>query len=171
MSIVRATFDVINKTWGLTEVTPAVTWIDLQFNWISSSEETTISNFKFGYKLTNGDTTIVEGIYPTVGILESAKNTPLINNRIVLSSNTEFTLDVWAEYESVRTDTQLAFSTPIPRKPYESWAWIDNKWTPPIPMPEIGPPDEIGRFDTYVWSEKQQKWFLMTPPLTQYDDI
>jgi hypothetical protein len=106
-----------------------------------------------------------------VGILESAKNTLLINSRIVLSSNTEFTLDVWAEYESVRTDTQFVFSTPIPRKPYESWAWIDNKWTPPIPMPEIGPPDEIGRFDTYVWSEKQQKWFLMTPPLTQYDDI
>jgi hypothetical protein len=38
-------------------------------------------------------------------------------------------------------------------------------------MPEIGPPDENGAFDAYVWSEKQQKWFLMTPPLTQYDDI
>lgn len=171
MSIVRATFDVINKTWSLTEVSPAVTWIDLQFNWISSSGETTISNFKFGYKLTNGDTAIVEGIYPTVGNLESAKTTPLINSRIVLLSNTEFTLAVWAEYESVRTDTQLVFSTPTPPKPYESWTWSGEAWVPPVPMPEIGPPDETGRFDTYVWSEKQQKWFLMTPPLTQYDDI
>jgi hypothetical protein len=171
MSIVRATFDIINKTWSLTEVSPAVNYIDLQFTWTSSSEETTISNFKFGYKLTNGDTTIVEEIYPTVGILESAKTTPLINNRIVVSSNTEFILDVWAEYESVRTDDQLLFLTPRPPKPYESWSWNGSEWIAPIPMPEIGPPDENGSSDAYVWSEKQQKWFLMTPPLYQYDDI
>jgi hypothetical protein len=171
MSIVRATFDIINKTWSLTEVSPAVNYIDLQFNWISNSEETSINNFKFGYILTDGNTTITEGIYPTVGNLEFAKNTPLITNRILMSSNTEFLLDVWSEYESVRIDARLVFSTPRPLKPYESWTWNGETWVAPIPMPEIGPQKADGSWDSYVWSEKQQKWFLMTPPLHQYDDI
>ena len=171
MSIVRATFDLINKTWSLTEVSPAVNYIDLQLNFTPNTDETAIRHCKFGYKLINNDITIVEGIYPTVGNLESAKTTPLINNRIVVPSNTEFLLDVWAEYESVRTDSRLVFSTPISPKPYESWTWNGETWVPPIPMPEIGTQKADGSWDSYVWSEKQQKWFLMTPPLTQYDDI
>jgi hypothetical protein len=166
MSIVKATFDTINTTWSLSESSPNSNYIDLQINFISGAEITVFNNLRFGYSILNGNAVIKHEIFPLAGTIESVKSTPVINERILVQPDIEYTLDVWAEDAGTRTGSSFTFSTPVPTQPFPSWTWNGTEWTAPIATPTDGPADAA-----YKWSEKQQKWFLLVPPLHSFDDI
>jgi hypothetical protein len=166
MSIIKATFETNTTTWSLSEVSPNANYIDLQINFVSDAEITVFNNLRFGYSLLKGEDVVKQEVFPIGGTIESARSTPVISERILVQSATEYTLDVWAENEGVRTDSIFTFSTPVPDQPFPSWTWNGTEWTAPIAIPTNGPADA-----SYKWSEKQQKWFLLVPPLHAFDDI
>lgn len=72
-----------------------------------------------------------------------------------LFPNTEYTINVSAEYNGKIVDFSLQFKTIFPPKPYQSWVWDDSvwEWKPPISYPEDG-------LD-YEWNEVDQEWSLI----------
>lgn len=53
--------------------------------------------------------------------------------------------------ESGQTFTRTtSFTTPRPKKPYESWLWNGNEWQPPVKLP-------IDDYD-YYWDESLLQW-------------
>jgi len=166
MSIVRATFETNNTVWSLSEVSPNANYIDLQINFISGDEITAFNNLRFGYSLLKNNDVVKQDMFPIAGTIEFARSAPLIVERIAVQPDVEYTLAVWAENAGVRTNSTFTFSTPIPSKPFPSWTWDGTEWIAPIAIPTDGPADAA-----YKWSEKQQKWFLLVPPLHNFDDI
>jgi hypothetical protein len=166
MSIVKATFETTTTTWSLSEVLPNANYIDLQINFISDAEITVFNNLRFGYSLLKDTDVVKQETFPVGGTIESARATPVINERILVQPDIKYTLDVWAENAGIRTNSSFTFSTPIPDQPFSSWTWNGTEWTAPIAIPTNGPDNA-----SYKWSEKQQKWFLLVPPLHNFDDI
>lgn len=166
MSTIKATFDTDTKQWNLSKAFMTVNYIDLQLNLNFLVEETAINNLRVGYRLTKNDEIASQGFYPPAGAISAAKTTPLINERILIVPNSDYTLIVWAENFGEKIDATFNFVTPMPAQPFPSWTWNNNQWNPPVPMPTDGPEDAA-----YKWSEKQQKWFLLVPPLHDFDDI
>lgn len=41
-----------------------------------------------------------------------------------------------------------------PHKPYASWIWVNNNWTPPILPPEYNSENP----KNYIWNEDSQSW-------------
>jgi hypothetical protein len=170
MSVIKTTYNITSNQWTQSAVLLPNPYVELQFN-VVDAKNTELNSLNFGYVFSLDEVTLQESRFPTAGIIETLKSTSIINERTIVDLNKTYKLYVWAENEGNRAEKTFEIKTPIPVQPFASWSWNSNEWVPPVPMPEIGPPDENGAFDAYVWSEKQQKWFLMTPPLTQYDDI
>lgn len=165
MSIIKTTFNIVNNSWSQIEQNFDDTHLDLQFNAVGS-ETVSVQNLQFGYSFTKDDTVLTAGNFPTVGALEFIRDTNYINDRINIIRGTTYTLNVWAENFGDRVSQTFEIITPIPSQPFESWTLHNNVWVPPIPIPTDGPPDAL-----YKWSEKQKKWFLLVPPLSDFDDI
>jgi hypothetical protein len=165
MSIIKTTFDIINNSWSKIEQNFDDTHLDLQFNAVGI-DGVNVQNLHFGYSFTKDGNILTEGNFPTVGALDFIRETNYINDRINITRGSTYNLYVWAENFGDRVDQTFEIITPIPSQPFESWTFNGNVWTAPIPMPTDGPADAV-----YKWSEKQKKWFLMIPPLTDFDDI
>jgi hypothetical protein len=166
MSTIKATFDIDTREWSLSKAFITADYIDLQINLNFLVEETAFNNLRVGYRLTRDTEMVSQGVYPHAGAITTAKTTPLINERILVASNAGYTLLVWAENFGERIDSTFNFITPMPAQPFPSWTWDNNQWNAPTPMPTDGPADAA-----YKWSEKQQQWFLLVPPLHDFDDI
>ena len=165
MSVIQTTFSVTEKAWTQSEVAPTNVYTDLQFN-VADGDVAEINHLNFGYTFSLNGETISEGRFPPAGTIETVKTTNVISDRINVLPNTTYQLYVWAENASDRSEKTFEITTPPPDRPYASWVWDGTTWVPPVPMPTDGPEDAA-----YKWSEKQQKWFLLVPPLTQFDDI
>jgi hypothetical protein len=166
MSTIKTTFNVIDKSWSQVEEFMNDSHIDLQFNAIGGMDQNNIDNLSFGYKFSQSGEIITQGNFPTVGTLEFIKETPFTNNIVGISRNSTYQLYVWAENFGDRIDNTFEIQVPPPLQPYPSWSWNGTEWVSPVPMPTDGPVDAA-----YKWSEKQSKWFLLVPPLTDFDDI
>lgn len=49
----------------------------------------------------------------------------------------------------------------IPVKPYPSWIFIDNAWTSPVSLPDVG---DTPPFKSYSWNEETTSWDEIASP-------
>jgi hypothetical protein len=166
MSIVQATLELDKKKWTVENAAaPGKQSIALQVN-VADAETASINHFSFGYTLTLNDSVVAQCKFPEVGTIISIAPTNLISETILVTPNTTYSLYLWAENGGDRTEKTFELRTPIPPQPHLSWTWNGNAWVSPVPLPTNGP-----KGAAYKWSEAQQKWILLVPPLSQYDNI
>jgi hypothetical protein len=151
MNIIKATYNVVDKTWAIVDndLEPGDT--ELHFSFVSDEEMTKFNGLAFGFQLVRNDLAIQTGRYPSAGVrYEQADSTPLVAVRLNVVAAADFKLEVWVQHGDDQVDGEFEFTTPNSQPPFPSWNWADDKWNPPIPRP-----DEL---KPWAWNEETQGW-------------
>lgn len=166
MSTLQITLNLTGKSWKIkNNIDQDAMSMSLQIN-VSDAETANINHLNFGYKLFLEESEISQDRFPPTGTVNYIRSSNIIDEVIHVSANTNYKLYLWAENAADRIEQTFDVRTPPPSQPYPSWSWSGSEWVAPIPLPLDGPENAA-----YKWSEKQQKWILLVPPLGQYDDI
>ena len=164
--IIQATLDLTNNKWKLPTTT--INGGDnmlLQLN-VLDTTPSSINHLQFGFVLSLNDEIIETDTFPQGGVVKFLGTGNIISNSVPVSSNTTYSLNLWAQNGLDRIEKTANIKVSRPVQPYVSWTWNGSDWAAPVPEPTNGPKDAA-----YIWSERQQQWFLLVPPLSQFDDI
>ena len=145
--------DNIKTGWQVEFENLAATWADLHIGFTEGAPVVEFKNLKFGYTLSQDNKTLKTSQFPPPNIRYIRTDQEyLVIERLRLETETEYTLNLWAENAGERLETETTFTTPRPRRPYYSWTWDsgDKKWVAPIPYPQDG--------ERYMWNEENQAW-------------
>lgn len=165
-NIIQATLNLTNSKWRLPTTT--INGGDnmlLQLN-VLDTTPSSINHLQFGFVLSLNDEIIETDTFPQAGVVKFLGTGNIISNSVPVSSNTTYSLNLWAQNGLDRIEKTANIKVSRPVQPYVSWTWNGSDWAAPVPEPTNGPKDAA-----YIWSERQQQWFLMVPPLSQFDDI
>jgi hypothetical protein len=163
---IKITFDLAKKECKLdTNIEPGDESTQIQVA-VEGASGVEINHLKFGYNLLLNDSAVSSVTFPEVGKIDTVKEGTVLYENVHIEPNTTYSLQAWSENGGERIDNEFTVTTPIPPQPYPSWTWNGSEWVSPVPVPTDGPADA-----SYKWSEKQQKWFHLVPPLHHYDDI
>lgn len=166
MSTIQITFNLTKKTCKIDKrLESGDTSLIVQVN-VEDANTAEVNHLSLGYAFSDNNGMISSRKFPEVGRIDAISTNNIIVETIIVEPNKTYKLYAWYENAGIRTEKDIDIKTPIPLQPYQSWTWNGTAWIPPVPMPTNGPKDA-----SYKWSEKQQKWFHLVPPLHQFDDI
>lgn len=163
---IHATLNLTNSTCNVNNnISAGETSTEIQVS-LEGLENIKINHLRFGYDFSINDSIISSITFPPVGKIDTVSNSTVIYETVAIESNSNYSMVLWAENGGIKFDKEFTITTPLPLQPHPSWTWNGTEWVAPVPVPTNGPADA-----SYKWSEKQQKWFLLVPPLSQFDDI
>jgi len=164
--IIQATLDLTNNKWKLpTTTVNGSDSVVIQLN-VLDTTPSKINHLQFGFVLSLNNEIIETVTFPTAGTVKFVGTGNIISDSVMVSYNTAYSLELWAQNGLDRIEKTANIKVSRPVQPYVSWTWNGSDWAAPVPEPTNGPKDAA-----YIWSERQQQWFLMVPPLSQFDDI
>lgn len=166
MSIIQATLDLTNKKWIVeNEAVPGEPYVILQTR-VLDVDNSTVNSLIFGYSFSLDGSVITTQKFPLAGKIDVITPNNLVSETVNVKHSTTYVLELWAENNGMRVEEKFDIAIPPMPQPFSSWTWNGMEWVSPVPLPTDGPENA-----SYKWSEKQQKWFLLVPPLSDFDDI
>ena len=155
-SAIKIVYNITQQTWNFLENDlAAVDGTTLEFSFVSKDEITQFTDLKFGMTLYHNDEVIVNEDYPKGDtVYECADSNRLIDVRVNLLIEENYTLKVWGSNAGIRSESQHKFTSPRTPQLFPSWLWQDKTCVPPIPAPE----------GQHVrWRESTQSWVPVLP--------
>jgi len=147
MSNIYAQNNLKTNTWDINLQNLDSNYVDLHIGFSDQFSTIQFTNLQFGYELKQEDNIKQYEIYPSPGGKYIRTDQPyLITKRINFSPDNTYTLYLWCENNSIRSETNFEFTTPKPLQPFSSWTWDGIKWNSPLPYPE----DD----QRYLWDEE-----------------
>lgn len=166
MSTVQATLDLNNEKWKVDkDFVPGEPYVILQTR-VLEIDDSDVEHLTFGYSFSLNGEVITSQKFPETGKIDIITPNNLVSETIGVNQNTTYVLKLWARNSGNHFEENFNIDIPPPPQPYPSWTWDGSNWVSPVPVPTDGPDDA-----SYKWSEKQQRWFHLVPPLTDFDDI
>ena len=152
---IKIIYDITQQTWNFSETElSAIDGTTLEFSFISKDTMTYFTDLKFGIALYQGNEIVIAEDYPKGDtVYECADSHQLVEVRVNLLIEENYTLKVWASNAGNRSESIYNFSSPRLPQLFPSWIWQDKTWVPPIPAPE----------GQHVrWRESTQSWIPVT---------
>jgi hypothetical protein len=151
MSEVRVIYDIDTEVWEVNATGVDSFSCNVSFTFLRSVTNGKFFGLNYGLALLKDDETISDytSSLESLQIVNTGKFSP---GSIQLTSepDTEYVLKLWVNFQGIRKDNEVTFSTPRPQKPYPSYVWQNNRWTAPTPFP--------GDDQQYMWDEATLSW-------------
>jgi hypothetical protein len=161
MSQLTATYDLNNNTWAVALEQEVAPDHGLSINFVSNSIPMSVSDLKFGYRVSKDSTILQTNDYPALGIkYQSIDDKPIINTRLYLPAGADLEFYIWAENSGIRGDYTLTVNFLVPPSPHPSWIWDGDKWDAPVPRPA----DD----NSYIWSDSTNNWEIFDTSLVDW---
>ena len=158
MSKILATYNLDTQTWNVRS-SDLQSHCDLEFRFVRNTQEKIVQfqNLQFGFELFHegSDFRFQTGQYPENSALISSDQEVVQTTALTLGYEVDYSINIWAVNDGIKSDTTYRFSTPRPQKPFESWIWNaeEKRWEAPVAKPSD--------FGMYAWNEEKQTWEMM----------
>jgi hypothetical protein len=153
MSEINVSYDIDTELWKVDTALVDSISCDVYFTFLRSITNGKFNGLSYGLDLFKNE----EKVFDYVSSLENLRliNTGKLSTestRLILEPDTDYELKLWADFQGIKTDNSVNFTTPRPQKPYPSYVWINNMWTAPTPFPTDN--------RQYLWDESTLSWIL-----------
>ena len=113
MNIITSTNNFISNNWLVEISQPIYTYADLSIGFTNNQPVVYFNNLRFGFRLTSSLDNY-EKTYPQTNITYNSTDEPyLVVERLSLTENTEYHLNLWCENNGVYCETTKTFTTDI----------------------------------------------------------
>lgn len=153
MSKIIAKDHLKTKNWEITFDELASNYADLCIGFTEEAPVIEFRDLQFKYELRQKDNIKQYGVFPPPNTRYVRTDQEfLVVERLKLETETDYNLYLWAKNNKESFETTVAFTTPRPPQPFDSWTWNKDAgvWEPPVPKPDDN--------KYYEWNEDTQSW-------------